>query len=227
MVDHSIKSAERISALVDGQLQDEEFVQTLAELESSSEARLTWDTFHLVGDVMRSGDMSIPAHDTAFVARLRIRMNQDASSAQAVPGVEIAANVQDPPLKESANDGSWRRFAGLASLMLAGVLAWQTLHLADSDSLAITPQTAQLQASPPVSPSSTPVLASGKATNVKLGLIRQDGTSALAMASEPQVMIRDPQLDALLAAHRQVGGASAIHLPAGFLRNTTFEEGPR
>ena len=36
-------------------------------------------------------------------------------------------------------------------------------------------------------------------------------------------MIRDPQLDELLAAHRQLGGASALQMPAGFLRNATFE----
>jgi len=40
-------------------------------------------------------------------------------------------------------------------------------------------------------------------------------------------MIRDPQLDALLAAHRQFGGTSALQMPAGFLRRATFEEGPR
>ncbi len=37
------------------------------------------------------------------------------------------------------------------------------------------------------------------------------------------VMMRDPQLDALLAAHRQSGGGSALQMSAGFLRNATFE----
>ena len=39
----------------------------------------------------------------------------------------------------------------------------------------------------------------------------------------PQVMIRDPHLDALMAAHKQFGGTSALQMPAGFLRNATFE----
>jgi sigma-E factor negative regulatory protein RseA len=34
-------------------------------------------------------------------------------------------------------------------------------------------------------------------------------------------MIRDPQLDGFMAAHRQLGGASV--LPAGFVRNATLE----
>jgi sigma-E factor negative regulatory protein RseA len=58
-------------------------------------------------------------------------------------------------------------------------------------------------------------------------LLRSDGSSALAMSSEPLVMLRDPQLDAFLAAHRQFGGASALQTPAGFLRNANFEEDPR
>ncbi len=48
--------------------------------------------------------------------------------------------------------------------------------------------------------------------------------------TEPRVeasaaMIRDPQLDALLAAHKQFGGASVLQTPAGFLRNATFQGG--
>ena len=47
---------------------------------------------------------------------------------------------------------------------------------------------------------------------------------ASAPASPPQaVMIRDPQLDELLAAHRQHGDATALQMPAGFLRNATFD----
>ena len=38
---------------------------------------------------------------------------------------------------------------------------------------------------------------------------------------QPQVMLRDPRLDALLEAHQQAGGAS--QMPSGFLRNATFE----
>jgi len=41
------------------------------------------------------------------------------------------------------------------------------------------------------------------------------------------VMLRDPQLDALLAAHRQHGGVTALQMPAGFLRNATFNEASR
>jgi sigma-E factor negative regulatory protein RseA len=45
----------------------------------------------------------------------------------------------------------------------------------------------------------------------------------VAVASQEPVMIRDPRLDELLAAHKQFGGNSALQAPAGFLRNATFE----
>lgn len=49
----------------------------------------------------------------------------------------------------------------------------------------------------------------------------------LAATGETQVMLRDPQLDALLQAHQQLGGHSALQMPAGFLRNATFERASR
>lgn len=42
-------------------------------------------------------------------------------------------------------------------------------------------------------------------------------------AQRAQAMIRDPRLDQLLQAHRQLGGATALQTPSGFLRNATFE----
>lgn len=36
-------------------------------------------------------------------------------------------------------------------------------------------------------------------------------------------VVRDPRLDKLLAAHRQMGGATALGTTSGFLRNATFE----
>jgi sigma-E factor negative regulatory protein RseA len=44
---------------------------------------------------------------------------------------------------------------------------------------------------------------------------------------EVPVMIRDPQLDAFLAAHKQFGGMSAFQKPSGFLSNAVFEGAPR
>lgn len=45
---------------------------------SDPAARADWHAWHLIGDVLRSGDSaSTPAHDAAFVARLRVRLAQE------------------------------------------------------------------------------------------------------------------------------------------------------
>jgi sigma-E factor negative regulatory protein RseA len=50
---------------------------------------------------------------------------------------------------------------------------------------------------------------------------------AVAGNEGQQVMIRDPRLDELLAAHKQFGSTAALQMPAGFLRNANFERSDR
>lgn len=59
------------------------------------------------------------------------------------------------------------------------------------------------------------------------GMSQPPAASMVVQApTDAGVMIRDPQLDALLAAHQQMGGHSALQGPSGFLRNATYE-GPQ
>lgn len=99
----------------------------------------------------------------------------------------------------SANDAVWRwkLVAGLCSLAVVGVLGWQLVALQRTDAGA---QLAAMQA---------PVMTVQRATG--------DGA----------VMIRDSQLDRLISEHQQLGGTSALQMPAGFLRNATFERPAR
>ncbi|MGP1628804.1 MAG: sigma-E factor negative regulatory protein [Giesbergeria sp.] len=117
-------------------------------------------------------------------------------------GEEPAAPVvADLPVvvAPAANDGlfRWKMVAGFASMAAVAAIGWNSLSALRSEA----PQGAQLAV---VQPAVTTV------------------QTELAQAGAP-VMIRDPRLDELLAAHKQYGGASALQLPAGFLRNATFE----
>ncbi len=183
---------ELVSALADGELHGAEFTRALAVLASSPQAQAHWHSYHLVGDVLRAGAGTVVgAHDAAFVARLRLRLQQE--GAPVLPGTGVGrVNVQP-----SANDSIWRwkLVAGLSSLAVVAVLGWQ---------LAVPSQpAAQMAAS---GPPSVPVAQAG---------------------AEAPVMIRDPRLDQLIAAHQQLGGTSALQMPAGFLRNATFERPAR
>ncbi|MDO8370523.1 MAG: sigma-E factor negative regulatory protein, partial [Polaromonas sp.] len=88
MTQHS----ELISALADGQLASEDFARALAACEADAQALDSWNTYHLIGDVLRSPELSPHAADTAFVARLRVRLSQEpvVVAAPALPEVRHA-----------------------------------------------------------------------------------------------------------------------------------------
>jgi sigma-E factor negative regulatory protein RseA len=195
---------ELVSALADGQLSGEAFVQALDWLEVSDEARANWHAYHLVGDVLRSGELAaLGASDSAFVARLRSRLKGELVYQQPEIAIDlIAGEAQTRSMtgrientKESANDTSWRwrLVAGFASAAAVAVVAWQLV--AGLTSPVAAPQLARIEVQPE--------------------------------QEQPQIMIRDPQLDKLLAAHQQSGGISALQKPAGFLRNATFDGSDR
>lgn len=54
---------EKISALMDGEAQDQEAHQALLRLKDTGEAREAWSTYHLIGDVIRG--QGLPALDVS------------------------------------------------------------------------------------------------------------------------------------------------------------------
>ena len=59
MTDTSLTDTELVSALVDGQVRGDEFAQAMALLERSSEARQRWHAYHVLGDVLRTGQVAV------------------------------------------------------------------------------------------------------------------------------------------------------------------------
>ena len=209
---------ERISALVDGQLRGDEFSEVLALLGQSDEAISAWHSYHVVGDVLRSGDLEHARGDMAFVSRLRSRLVSPAglqlsademlmgdlqssrNSLKSSGTIEFERTVLS---RVSTNDSSryWKRIAGFASIMAIAVMGW---HLS-SGAVWLGPLSQ---------------LASAPADDATLVATKAQG--AATYAADPPVMLRDARLDELLAAHKQFGGTSALQMPAGFLRNATF-----
>jgi sigma-E factor negative regulatory protein RseA len=197
---------ELISALADGQLRGTEFDHVLNQLQNSDAARSTWHVYHVVGDVLRSGDAMFGSNDAEFLLRLRGRLQQETPVMSHFPELELLASDAHGIKGEADHLGShhsaneawflWRRVVGVLSLAAVTLIGWQFGFGGASQ------EAPQLVQRPPVS-----------------GLT---AASALAAGQAP-VMIRDPQLDALLLAHRQFGGTSALQMPAGFVRNATFE----
>jgi len=199
--------AESASAMVDGQLPAAAAGPALDWVCQTFEGRRHWQSCHIIGEVLRSGQASTPARDAEFLQRLQMRLQRES-----IPGVASFASISianssiPTPVTgmirteaTAANDAlfRWRLIAGVAALGLVAVLGWQMGDDAGARLAALQPV---------AQPAAAPVVAADSS----------DPTT-------PPRMLRDAQLDALLAAHKQVGGASALQMPSGFLRNATFE----
>jgi sigma-E factor negative regulatory protein RseA len=228
MNDEVLKRREIISALADGQLRGEEFTHAVHAVAHDADAQATWDTYHLVGDVLRTGALGARARDQAFVARFAARLQREPVTQRPQPatlapvdllaGIELKQPVREGRVHaEAANAPSfrWKMVAGLASLAAVGAFGWNMLG---------GPNAASGQPQLALAPAAVSTAASGDGLNALPAPAQPTLASA---ANEPQVMIRDPRLDELLAAHKQFGGNSALQMPAGFLRNATFEGGGR
>jgi len=221
---------EQLSALADGELSDEEWASAL-DFAATDEGRETWRVYQLVGDVLRSPELARQTHDDgAFLARLRQGLAQEPLHGAVSPVATITAE-QAPQMgqeihpsaafapKAAANDSvfRWKMLAGVASLATVATLAWSTWSSGQAPSgqqWAVVAPVAN-----PVAVASTKVVPLAAPTTVT--------AANTSVSSAPQVMLRDPRLDELLAAHQRFHGASALQLPADFLRNANFESPKR
>ncbi|CAN5628260.1 RseA family anti-sigma factor [soil metagenome] len=209
---HTEMTREQVSALADGQLRGEEFARAMDEIDEAAELRSTWSTYHLIGDVLRSGTHAPCTDRTAFMSKLQQRLASEEVAAVPVP-VAVAASPMTTPrihIQAAANEPvfRWKLVAGAASLAAAAAIGWNWVGSAGAP---VGPQLAQQQG--------TAVLAAAETARPAAAV--QLEPNQVLIGNRAQVMLRDPRLDQLLEAHQQAGGAS--QMPSGFLRNATFE----
>lgn len=187
-----MQTQEMISALADGQLQGEAFARGVEAAAGDSAAREAWHTYHLIGDVLRSGEYVPGTVPAAFLGRLQLRLRQEQQAAPDAPA-PFSVPVARHQVAAAANDTSfrWKVVASFASIAAVAAIGWTVVG-----GLAGKPEQGQMAAAP---------------------------AGTVLAESERGVMIRDARLDEFMAAHRQLGSASALQMPSGFLRNATFE----
>lgn len=211
---------EQISALADGSLQGEDFSRVSGAIASDEALQSTWRTYHVIGDVLRSGEHAPCSDSSAFMTRFRQRMAAEAPLALSqplaptVPAAVVPQRTVARPVTmvavEAANEPvfRWKLVAGAASLAAAAAIGWNLVGIGAAPAGM---QMAQQQIPQVTQTQQQPVQVAS----------RLDATPVLIGNNEAQVMLRDPRLDVLLEAHRQAGGAS--QMPSGFLRNATFD----
>ena len=190
---------ELVSALADGELRAEELSRAMELLGQSDQALASWRSYHVTSDALRGADMAITGREQAFVARLRVQL-EGAAITRGQTGAEVQGlpgwiDVSRQAAGRAANDPArrWKWLAAAASIVAVAAIGWQLVGL--DDSAAPSAQLSQMGG-----------------TDMKATV---DAASA--------VMLRDPRLDELMAAHKQFGGTSALQMPSGFLRNATFD----
>jgi sigma-E factor negative regulatory protein RseA len=198
----SMRTSELMSALADGQLGGENFAAALQACRHDESAIASWNTYHLIGDVLRSPGFGVRSADSTFVGRLTQRLAQETLLGAlprsvdpdlAAPAKGIVASEPTHNRGPASNDANfrWRLVAGFASLAAVSAIAW------NASGLGVTASAPQLAQAP--------------------------APQQLVVASPQGPMVRDARLEELLAAHKQLGGTSAFQEPSGFLRNATFE----
>jgi sigma-E factor negative regulatory protein RseA len=194
---------QRISELTDGWLDATTLGRTCADWAADEDARRTWHTYHLIGDVLRSDELArAPRDDRAFLAGLRERLRQE--PVPLAPGAVTSA--VPPRLPSDAPDGvsrnrlRWGRPMALAAgvVAVAGVLV-----------VLRTP---------------TPDLGGAYAVKSPVGVAGPASSGAL-LALPPQAeMLRDARVDEYLRAHREALAGSPAALPGGAMRSVGFGE---
>jgi sigma-E factor negative regulatory protein RseA len=185
---------ELISALADGQLQGEAFALGVQAATADARGREAWCAYHLVGEVLRSGQVNPCSAPDAFLARLQQRLQQEAPALASLPQAQPAVVAHRP----AANDWQWKLAAGLASVAAVAAVGWNLWGGAGG--AVPVPVQAELAAATPAAPA----------------LVE-------ASTAAPARVVRDARLDRLLAAHRQMGSATALGSSSGYLLNANFE----
>lgn len=193
--DAVVARREWLSALFDGECAAAQ-AQAVLDGGDAGADRATWNAYRCIGDALRAqAGAARGGADPVFVRAVMARVAAEPAPAgvQASPAVVPAAPV-------AANDAvfRWKMVAGVAAIAAVAAVAWQ---------IGAVPGT--LDAAPRLAQTAAP-----QAVAVSV-----PGAPAPAAG----VVVRDPQLEELMAAHRQWGGASALQTSAGFLRAASYD----
>lgn len=192
-----------VSNAIDGECPAGDADALCRQWRSDESLRADWHAYHLIGDVLRSDELSAaPARDEAFLRKLRSRLADEPVPLAPSPLIMPAARA-DSAL--GVRPRRWLASAAVAAGFVAVGVAFVALR-PESGSSPTGWGGAQMAATPPAE-----------------GLVRQVGSAAApasgqALRLDGQI-IRDARLDAYFEAHRGAGGVRPTAVPGGALRN--------
>lgn len=248
--DDEAKSYEALSALADGQAAEHEIARACAAWRGQEDARERWHAYQLIGDVMRSDSLAQPAQsDLDFLDTFRGRLAQEpvVLAPAALAAAVVAAPAAEPAVANLSYPLHRRRWAGPVAVAAGFVMVLGAVVTTLSPEMgpAGSPNAPLLaqggrDAMVPVAAQGwvgqeaalTPTLRSGLVADSSM--TRQPAEAAQTSFSRNAnevaaeraghlVIIRDPQLDEFLAAHRELTSPGTFVPPAGLVRSVAFE----
>jgi sigma-E factor negative regulatory protein RseA len=202
---------ELLSALADGEL-DAEGARAACELwRSDEQAQIQWADYHLIGDVLRSEDLARQhVLGSALFARIQTELAQQPvvlAPQPPTPGERSSggAGVAIGLAQVRSNRRAWWAASAVAAGFVAVAGAWSLSRVslpADSGAVIAQAEVAPLSAAAPAVVSAD--------TNVGGGTV-----------------VRDPELDRYLAAHKQFSSTSVLGVASGSLRQVVLDSSGR
>jgi sigma-E factor negative regulatory protein RseA len=162
-------------------------------------ARADWHAYHLIGDLMRSDEhRADAAHDARMLARLREQLRREPAVLAPTPAIALTR------FAEKRRARAWLVPSAIAAgfAAVAGALVvTRVADVAPADRGTVV--------------ATTPAAATGvRAASV-------DGPATAAAAADnaaPPTVLRSPELDRYLAAHRQYANGALQVAPGGAVR---------
>jgi sigma-E factor negative regulatory protein RseA len=192
-----------LSALADGDATDGEAARAFQAWRDDEDARATWHSYQLIGDVLRSDDLAQePAADERFLVALRARL----AAEPVVLAPQPRPAVQDPVAQPlAANGGGAARARG----RWQGPLAMAAGFLAVMTGLTIVR---------PFNHAGADAGALAAAAAASSTALAQAGNGAAATQAKADA----DQLAPYLAAHRQSTMSGPFQMPGGDIRSVSL-----
>lgn len=194
-----------LSALSDGEADSAEVRQSIEHWRDDAACRERWHAYQFIGDVMRSDDLAgDAAHDQAFLLAIRQKLAAEpVVLAPARNRSRVAGDAGGVALSAMGAAGGRRLRWGAPAAVAAGVMVTGALVMLTVNS------------------------------NQSLGGVQiadKDGPASPTAAASAVVaegdILRDPEIDRYLKAHRQFSGGPSFALPGGLRQVAVRPDGP-
>ncbi|CAG9163807.1 sigma-E factor negative regulatory protein [Cupriavidus pampae] len=183
---HVVEASEQISVLMDGELAPNE-VNAVLDLAKGERGMADWTTYQLIGDALRSEELTHVGSTDAFLARFSATL--EAEPHVLVPAV-AAASRQRMLVRPS-----WVRrvMPGTAIAAAVAAVSWVVVPQMRGPADIGAPDAVIARAEQP---------APAAATVASVAAKPAPGGALVTVAADSSQMIRDPRLDEYLRAHR-------------------------